>query len=42
LSMHELFGDILPASPAFVGEVTRALKSFYEQGSVATLEAWIR
>jgi mannitol 2-dehydrogenase len=42
LSMHELFGDILPASPVFVDEVSRALKSFYEKGAEATLEEWTK
>lgn len=40
LSIHELFGD-LPKSPVFVEEVGRALRSFYENGAVATLEQYI-
>lgn len=42
LSMHELFGDVIPASAAFTGEVDHALKSFYSVGASATLEEYIR
>ena len=42
LSLHELFGADLPKSPAFVDEVSRALRSFYEKGAVATLENYIK
>ena len=42
LSLHELFGADLPQSPAFVDEVSRALRSFYEKGAVATLENYIK
>jgi len=41
LSLHELFGDDLPRSQAFVDEVSRALRSFYEKGALATLENYI-
>ena len=41
LSLHELFGDDLPQSQAFVDEVSRALRSFYEKGAIATLEHYI-
>jgi len=37
LSLHELFGE-LPKSETFVAEVSRALRSFYEKGAIATLE----
>ncbi|GAK50919.1 mannitol dehydrogenase domain protein [Candidatus Moduliflexus flocculans] len=39
LSLHELFGE-LPKSEIFVAEVSRALRSFYEKGAVATLEEY--
>jgi mannitol 2-dehydrogenase len=42
LSLHELFGDDLPRSQAFVDEVSRALRSFYEKGAMATLEHYIK
>jgi len=38
LACRELFGDILPASPRFVAEVARVLRSFYDKGAEATLE----
>ena len=41
LSMHELFGDVLPASQRFVNEVSRALRSFYSKGAKATLASYI-
>jgi mannitol 2-dehydrogenase len=37
LSLHSLFGDVLPNSPIFVEEVGRHLRSFYEAGARATL-----
>ena len=40
LSLHELFGDTLPQSQAFVDEVSGALRSFYEKGAKATLEQY--
>ena len=42
LSLHELFGEDLPRSQAFVAEVSRALRSFYEKGAMATLENYIK
>ncbi len=39
LGMRELFGDQLPKSAAFAGEVKRALESFYDAGAEATLAA---
>ena len=41
LSMHELFGDVLPASQRFVDEVSRALRSFYSKGARATLASYV-
>ncbi|MFA6508561.1 MAG: mannitol dehydrogenase family protein, partial [Treponemataceae bacterium] len=40
LSLTELFGEVLPKSPVFVGEVETALRSFYEKGTKATLEKY--
>lgn len=37
LSLHSLFGDVLPGSPVFVEEVGRHLTCFYEKGSEAAL-----
>jgi mannitol 2-dehydrogenase len=41
LSLHQLFGDVLPTAPAFRDEVARALASFYEKGARATLTAYV-
>jgi mannitol 2-dehydrogenase len=41
LSMHELFGDVLPASQRFVDEVSGALRSFYSKGVRATLASYV-
>ncbi|ACY17035.1 mannitol dehydrogenase family protein [Haliangium ochraceum] len=41
LSLDELFGERLKAKPEFVDEVRRALRSFYDQGARATLEAYL-
>lgn len=38
LAVHDIFGDELPRSQAFVDEVRRALRSFYEHGAKVTLE----
>jgi len=37
LGLTKLFGDVLPNSPAFVDPLTEALRSFYEEGTAATL-----
>jgi len=37
LGMSELFGDVLPRSPAFLDQVSDALRSLYEKGTRATL-----
>ncbi|MBI1397142.1 MAG: mannitol dehydrogenase family protein [Betaproteobacteria bacterium] len=41
LGVHELFGDQLPNSAAFAGEVKRALASFYDAGAKATLDRYV-
>ena len=41
LAFRELFGDELPQSQVFVAEVSRALRSFYENGAIATLENYL-
>jgi mannitol 2-dehydrogenase len=41
LAVREVFGEDLPRSQAFVAEVSRALRSFYEKGASATLEQYI-
>ncbi|MCB1825334.1 MAG: mannitol dehydrogenase family protein [Candidatus Competibacteraceae bacterium] len=41
LSLAEIFGEILPRSPAFVDEVRRALHGFYDQGARATLRDYV-
>jgi mannitol 2-dehydrogenase len=38
LGIRELFGDVLPAAPGFVGEVGRALADLYEYGAALALE----
>ncbi|MGA2548037.1 MAG: mannitol dehydrogenase family protein [Rectinemataceae bacterium] len=37
LSLHSLFGDVLPNSPVFVDEVEGHLRTFYEKGAEAAL-----
>ena len=37
LSLHSLFGDILPNSPVFVAELAGHLRCFYEKGAKASL-----
>lgn len=37
LSVHELFGDVLPASPVFVNAVKEALQDLYALGAKAAL-----
>lgn len=41
LGLAELFGEELPASPAFADEVKRALASFYDVGAEATLVDYV-
>jgi mannitol 2-dehydrogenase len=41
LSLHELFGDVLPNSPVFVDQVGRILGSFYARGAQATLASYV-
>ncbi len=41
LGLAELFGEELPASPAFADEVKRALASFYDVGAEATLVHYV-
>lgn len=38
LTLTELFGEILPQSPAFVDSVAHALRSLYEHGAEAALD----
>lgn len=37
LGLRELFGDVLPASPAFVGQVEEDLRALYREGPRAAL-----
>jgi mannitol 2-dehydrogenase len=41
LSVKELFGEILPRSQQLHSQVSRALRSLYEKGARATLEAYL-
>jgi mannitol 2-dehydrogenase len=40
LSLRDLFGDVAPNSSRFVDEVGRALRSFYDRGTKATLASY--
>jgi mannitol 2-dehydrogenase len=42
LAMHQLFSEELVSNQRFVQEVEAALASFYEKGTAATLEAYLR
>ena len=42
LSVGELFGDVLPHSPAFVDTVADLLRSFHDRGAEGALAEFLR
>jgi len=42
LSVHELFGDVLPSASVFVDQVADHLRSFHDNGAEATLAAFVQ
>ena len=42
LAVRSIFGDVLPASPAFVAEVEQALKILSQKGASATIRSYLQ